>query len=84
MLVADLGRAQAVKGSRIRPEYANRPYRFGIEASQDGRRWRVVAPVAERQGSPIEVPHATTARYLRVVAPGGDAAMWEWSINPRE
>lgn len=84
MLVADLGRAQAVKGSRIRPEYANRPYRFGIEASQDGRRWRVVAPVAERQGSPIEVPHATTARYLRVVAPAGDAAMWEWSIDPRE
>ncbi|GGB19094.1 hypothetical protein GCM10011380_05810 [Sphingomonas metalli] len=80
-LVADLGRRQPVHRSEVRPEFANRAYRFGVEASDDGRVWRALAPVAERQGSPIAISHPASARYLRLVSPDTDAALWEWVIE---
>jgi hypothetical protein len=69
-----------VRESRLRPEYATRSYRFGIEASDDGRNWRRVAAVAEHRGSPITVPHPGSARYLRLTFEGTDAGLWEWGI----
>lgn len=80
-LVADLGAVRHVAGSRLRPEYPTRPYRFGVDASTDGRTWRPIVPVATHSGSPIAVPHATDARFLRLVFPDGGAALWEWSID---
>jgi len=80
-IIADLGRKRAVRESRLRPEYATRAYRFGIDASDDGRTWRTVAAVAEHRGSPIVVPHAGTARYLRVTFAGTDAGLWEWGVD---
>ena len=80
-LVADLGTARRTTGSRLRPEFATRAYRFGVEASADGKTWRTVVPVAMRRGSPIAVRHPLTTRYLRLVFPDGGAALWEWSID---
>ena len=79
-IVADLGGSHGLRESRLRPEYATRPYRFGIEASDDGRKWRTVAAMAEHRGSPIVVPHPGNARYLRLTFEGTDAALWEWGI----
>ncbi|MGR6329367.1 family 43 glycosylhydrolase [Sphingomonas sp. XXL09] len=79
-LVADLGRQRAVRASRLLPEFPTRSYRFGLEASDDGHHWRRVAPVAERQGSPIVVPHPASARFLRLTFPDGGAA-WEWLVE---
>ncbi|RZF63114.1 glycosyl hydrolase [Sphingomonas populi] len=80
-LVADLGRVRPVTGSRLRPEYATRDYRFGVESSSDGRTWRQIVPVGAHRGSPITVSHRTDARYLRLTFPDGRAALWEWSID---
>ncbi|MGW8190241.1 family 43 glycosylhydrolase [Sphingomonas hankookensis] len=81
-LVADLGRRQRVARSLIRPEYATRPYRFAVEASDDGRRWKPVAAAATRSGSPIAIDHAVTARYLRLRTQEPGAGIWEWTILP--
>lgn len=80
-LVADLGVVRAVRASRLRPEYPTRPYRVGIEASDDGRTWRTVVPVAERQGSPITIPHGLRTRYLRLTVGDGHDGLWEWTID---
>jgi len=80
-LVADLGSVQSVHASRIRPEYPTQPYRFDIAASDDGRRWRSIVPVALRQGSPIVVQHALRTRYLRLTMADGRSGVWEWTID---
>ncbi|WP_347303025.1 family 43 glycosylhydrolase [Croceibacterium sp. TMG7-5b_MA50] len=80
-LVADLGRARRLASSELRPEYADRPYRFGIEASMDGQNWQTVSAVAEQQGSPIRSRLDVTAQYVRLVFPDGGAAVWEWVIR---
>ncbi len=80
-LVADLGARRAVSATRLLPEFPTHTYRFGVEASDDGTTWRSIAAVAARSGSPIVVPHAVQARYLRLVFPDGDGAAWEWVID---
>jgi beta-xylosidase len=80
-LIADLGAVRAIRGSRLRPEYATQDYRFGIDASTDGRNWRTITPVATRQGSPIVLRHAVHARYLRLNTADGQDGYWEWSID---
>jgi arabinoxylan arabinofuranohydrolase len=80
-LVADLGTVRAVKGSRLRPEYATRVYTAGIEASNDGRTWRAVVPTAARSGSPIALPHTLRTRYLRLTTGSGRDGYWEWAIE---
>jgi hypothetical protein len=81
-LVADLGRRQRVTRSLVRPEFAARPYRFAVEASDDGRRWRPVAAAATRSGSPIAIDHRVTARYLRLRTQEPGTGVWEWTILP--
>ena len=80
-LIADLGTRCLLTASLIRPEYPTRPYRFAVEASDDGRTWRTIVPMADRQGSPIAIPHAVTTRYLRLAFAGGTPALWEWTIR---
>ncbi len=81
MLVADLGSVRAVRGSRLRPEYATRSYELGIEASTDGKVWRAAVPVAVLSGSPITLLHPLRARYLRLTTAHGGDGFWEWSID---
>ena len=80
-LTADLGSVRQVKGSRLRPEFATRSYRYAIEASRDGKRWTRLAAPRERSGSPIMLRHAVTARYLRLTVATPGAGLWEWSID---
>lgn len=80
-LTADLGAVRAIRGSRLRPEFATRGYRFAIEASRDGRRWRPLLDAADHRGSPIALRHPTTARYLRLTMATPGAGVWEWSID---
>ncbi len=80
-IVADLGGVRPVHASALRPEFPTRGYTFGIEASDDGRTWRPVVPVASRSGSPITVPHALRTRYLRLTTAHGDDGYWEWTID---
>lgn len=81
-LVADLGRLRKVTQSVLFPEFANRPFRFALEASRDGRHWRSLAADQARQGAPLIVRHGGEARYLRLTLPGGSAAgLWEWRIE---
>ncbi|WP_241557343.1 family 43 glycosylhydrolase [Croceibacterium ferulae] len=80
-LVADLGSVRQVTDSELRPEFADRAYRFGIDVSTDGRQWRTVVPVAEQQGSPIRSRLDASARYVRLVFPEGGAAVWEWVLR---
>jgi hypothetical protein len=56
LLTADLGRITALHRSLLRPEFADRPWAFSLEASSDGRHWRVIAPEQEQHGSPILSP----------------------------
>ncbi|RZM32431.1 MAG: discoidin domain-containing protein, partial [Sphingomonas sp.] len=81
-LIADLGAIRQVRETRLRPEYATKPYRFRIEQSRDGRTWSALAPDAVRSGSPIVVAHPATTRWLRMVfADSKDIGVWEWSID---
>jgi hypothetical protein len=82
MLTADLGRVRALHRSLLRPEFADRPWTFTLEASADGRHWHVITPEQEQHGSPILVSHAVTARYLRLRVPSGQkSGLWEWVID---
>lgn len=81
MLVADLGAIRPVHTSVLRPEYPTRSYTIGIEASEDGRHWRTMVPPGARTGSPIVLPHAVRARYLRLTTASGQDGYWEWTID---
>lgn len=81
-MTADLGRVMAVNGSALFPEFPDRPWRFKIEASRDGRAWHSIAPDMARQGSPVVIRHVVRARYLRLQVPMGQAGgLWEWRIE---
>ncbi|MBM6577545.1 family 43 glycosylhydrolase [Microvirga sp. SRT01] len=81
-LIADLGAIRQVRETRLRPEFATKPYRFRIEQSHDGRTWLALAPDAVRSGSPIVVAHPATTRWLRMVfTDSKDIGVWEWSID---
>ncbi|MDJ0276450.1 family 43 glycosylhydrolase [Sphingomonas sp. 2R-10] len=81
-LVADLGRRRRIARSLVRPEFATRPYRFAVDASDDGRTWRPVVAMASPSGSPIALRHQVAARYLRLRTDDRGAGLWEWTILP--
>ncbi|WP_241127682.1 family 43 glycosylhydrolase [Novosphingobium terrae] len=82
MLTADLGQLRKLHRSLLRPEFADRPWAFTLEASPDGRQWQVIVPEQEQHGSPILVTHGVTARYLRLhTKPGQTGGLWEWVIE---
>lgn len=79
-LVADFGSRKSIQNSDLRMEYPSRSYRVGVEASDNGTQWHVVAETAAQSGSPITLRHAVTARYLRLTVPA-KAGVWEWVIR---
>jgi hypothetical protein len=79
VLTADLGRVQSVRESRLRMEYAQRPYDLTIEGSADGRSWRPLAQRPAASGSPIVLTHPAKVRFLRLHVPDG-AGVWEWDV----
>ncbi|MBD8679739.1 family 43 glycosylhydrolase [Sphingomonas sp. CFBP 13720] len=80
LLVADMGRVRRVSGSAVRMAFAHRNYALSVDASQDAKTWRTVATLPAASGSPIELRHPVTARYLRLRVPS-DAAVWEWTLR---
>jgi len=83
-LQLDFGAVAAFARQEIRFEYAWKPYRFRVQASDDGVSWRPVADYADQAvtGSPIVIDAAGKARYLRLAFPedAGDAAVIEWTV----
>jgi hypothetical protein len=80
LLTADLGAVRTVQGSAIRMEYATRRYALGVEGSTDGKRWKRLATNAAASGSPIELTHPASVRYLRLRVPA-DSMVWEWTLR---
>ena len=82
----DLGAVKDIGRQIIRPEYAAKPSRFLVEASTDGKEWRMTADFVARPavGSPVVVEESLRARYLRVVFPedvaGADISLIEWGV----
>jgi hypothetical protein len=82
-LQLDFGSVRELPATQLRFEYAWKPYAFRVEASEDGRIWRLIldhlkSPVA---GSPIHVPAGAKARFLRLSFPPADhqaVALFEW------
>jgi len=81
-LQADLGKVATIGATAIRPGYPASPLRFTVRASVDGKHWRQVTGEATRSGSPILVPAAGLARYLRLDFPAG-GEIFEWSFRRR-
>jgi len=81
-LQADLGSVTNTGATAIRPGYPAAPLRFTVRASIDGKHWREVAGETTESGSPIMVPAAGRARYLRLGFPEG-AEIFEWSFSRR-
>jgi len=81
-LQADLGRITTIGASAIRPGFPAAPLRFAVRASTDGKHWREVAGGTTKAGSPITVPAAGRARYVRLSFPEG-AEIFEWSFAKR-
>jgi len=86
-LQLDLGAEKSISRQILRPEYAWKPYRFTVEASADGANWQTVADFLKEPatGSPIEIAHPMTARYLRLVfpedVPGSAISFFEWKVQ---
>lgn len=85
-LQLDLGSVQKITSSEIRFEFAWKQYAFALESSVDGTTWKVVTDhrTQPAAGSPVVLPGATEARYLRLVFPdtveGRDLAVLEWAV----
>ncbi len=78
-LQADFGSVRTLVASQLRPAFADRPMRFAVEASADGKAWRTILAEQPRSGSPIAIPAAGRARYVRIVFPdGGNILEWTW------
>jgi arabinoxylan arabinofuranohydrolase len=84
-LQLDLGRAQSVGRVTVRFEYAWKPYRFVLEASNDGQAWTTLADhrTTPFTGSPFVLTPADSLRYLRLVFPAdakaGEMSVWEFA-----
>lgn len=79
-LQADLGRVVTVGASSLRPGFPGSPLRFSVEASIDGTRWRPIEGDHVVAGSPLTIPAAGRARYLRARFPDG-AEIIEWHVT---
>jgi hypothetical protein len=86
-LQLDLGTAQTAARLEVRFEYAWKPVRFRLEASDDGQTWTTLADQSEQafQGSPFTHAGPTTARALRLVFPADAEApgVWEFAAFGR-
>lgn len=80
LLTADLGAVRTIAGSALRMTFPTRRYALSVEGSRDGRQWRTLATAADATGSPIELQHPASIRYLRLRVPG-DAGVWEWTLR---
>jgi hypothetical protein len=78
-LQLDLGAVKAFRRQEIRFEYAWKPYRFTIEASDDGLKWKTLAEQT-CTGSPVVIEQQASARYLRLTFADGNASLWEWIV----
>lgn len=87
-LQVDLGSSKAIKRQELRLEYAWKPYRFVVQASDDAATWRDVADCREQamSGSPVVIEKPVNARFLRiqfVTEPGKpEPGVIEWEILP--
>lgn len=79
-LTADLGTVRPVRGSALRMRFPTHRYTLSVEGSRDGRVWRQLATIDQATGSPIELTHPASVRYLRLQVPA-DAGVWEWTLR---
>lgn len=85
----DLGSEREIGRVRIEPEYATKRYRYRVEVSDDGTRWRPFgeAPAEPRRGSPLVATGRDRARWVRITFVGGDgvtaerASIWEVQVE---
>ena len=78
-LQLDLGAVKTFTRQEIRFEYAWKPYRFTIEASEDGRKWKTLVEQTST-GSPVVIEQLASARYLRLTPADSKASLWEWIV----
>ena len=87
-LQLDLGAVMKFSRQEIRFEFAWKPYRFTVQASDDAAAWRILADHAREPaaGSPVVIDTPAAARYLRLLFPqdvkGGDVSIFEWEVSP--
>jgi hypothetical protein len=86
-LQVDLGAVKAVKRNELRFEYAWKKYAFTLEASADGKTWKMFSDQRTGggvSGSPVVVEQPVETRYLRIVFPGTvtgkDLGVIEWAV----
>jgi beta-xylosidase len=65
-LTADLGRVTAIGASELRPAMADTPFHLAVEASSDAIRWRTIMADRTLRGSPVTIPPAGAARFVRL------------------
>ncbi|KQM65470.1 glycosyl hydrolase [Sphingomonas sp. Leaf17] len=76
-LQADFGVPMSIGASELRPAFVTSPLTWTLQTSLDGQRWRDVGTARTATGSPIALPVAGRARYVRLVF--ADAApILEW------
>lgn len=77
-LQADLGIMRRIAGITLTWERSNEHYRYRLEGSADGKRWKTLADASAAAGvgdGPIQMAEAT-ARYIRVTVLGTDGSGW--------
>jgi arabinoxylan arabinofuranohydrolase len=85
----DLGSDVEIGRVRIEPEYATKTYRYRVEVSDDGERWRRFGEASggARRGSPLTARGRDRARWVRVTFEGGSdvtadrASIWEVQVE---
>jgi hypothetical protein len=78
-LQLDLGAVKPFTRQEIRFEYAWKQYRFAVEASDDGTKWKTLVDQAST-GSPVVIEQPANARYLRLTFADSNASLWEWIV----
>ncbi|MCI4590730.1 family 43 glycosylhydrolase [Sphingobium sp. BYY-5] len=78
-LQADLGAAGQVGESHLRPADVMQTLHFSVEASDDGRAWQRIGAPIQAQGSPISIPAAGRARFVRLRFDGAPGIL-EWTF----
>ncbi|TAG29883.1 MAG: discoidin domain-containing protein [Verrucomicrobia bacterium] len=82
----DLGAPRELRRQELLLEYPWKGYTFAIEASLDGEAWTTLhtANAEVPAGSPLVIERTVRARYLRLVAPSGNAvttpSVIEWRV----
>ena len=85
-LQLDLDATRNITLQELRPEYAWKPYRLTVEASNDGIWWDKLADftTVPAIGSPIILDKSVTSRFLRLVFPadgeGAEPSIIEWAV----